>query len=108
MRTRDFVILLVCAVTAVAALFAAGSQLDRINAQREQLKLVSNPALENAPPSLAFATVALGAFRGLIVDILWMRADKLKEEGQFFDALQVAKWITTLQPRFAAVWEFHA
>lgn len=108
MRTRDFVILLVCAVVAVGSLLAAGSQLDRINAQREQLKLVSNPALENAPPSLAFATVALGAFRGLIVDILWMRADKLKEEGQFFDALQVAKWITTLQPRFAAVWEFHA
>jgi hypothetical protein len=108
MRTRDFIILLVCAVTAVASLFAAGSQLDRINAQREKMKLVSNPALENAPPSLAFATVALGAFRGLIVDILWMRADKLKEEGQFFDARQVAEWITTLQPRFAAVWEFHA
>jgi hypothetical protein len=108
MRTRDFIILLVCAVTAVASLLAAGSQLDRINAQREKLKLVSNPALENAPPSLAFATVALGAFRGLIVDILWMRADDLKEKGQFFDARQVAEWITTLQPRFAAVWEFHA
>jgi len=108
MRTRDFIILLVCAVVATASLFAAGSQLDRINTQREKLKLVSNPALENAPPSLAFATVALGAFRGLIVDILWMRADDLKEKGQFFDARQVAEWITTLQPRFAAVWEFHA
>ena len=42
----------------------------------------------------------MGAFRGLIVDILWMRADKLKEEGQFFDARQLAEWITTLQPRF--------
>ncbi len=108
MRTRDFIILLVCGMTAAASLFAAGAQLDRINAQREEMKLVSNPALENAPPSLAFATVAMGAFRGLIVDILWMRADKLKEEGQFFDARQVAEWITALQPRFAAVWEFHA
>ncbi len=108
MRTRDFIILLVCGMTAAASLFAAGAQLDRINVQREKLKLVSNPALENAPPSLAFATVAMGAFRGLIVDILWMRADKLKEEGQFFDARQVAEWITALQPRFAAVWEFHA
>ena len=50
----------------------------------------------------------MGAFRGLVVDILWMRADKLKEEGQFFDARQLAEWITKLQPRFAAVWEFHA
>jgi hypothetical protein len=70
--------------------------------------LVSNEPLENAPPSLAFATVAMGAFRGLVVDILWMRADKLKEEGQFFDAKQLAEWITILQPRFAAVWDFHA
>lgn len=108
MRTRDFLILLVCGVTAIGALFAAGAQLDHINAQREKMKIVSNPALENAPPSLAFATVAMGAFRGLIVDILWMRADKLKDEGQFFDARQLAEWITALQPRFAAVWEFHA
>jgi hypothetical protein len=63
---------------------------------------------ENIPPSLAFATVATGAFRGLVVDVLWMRADKLKEEGQFFDARQLAEWITILQPRFASVWEFHA
>ncbi len=70
--------------------------------------LVSNPALENAPPSLAFATVAMGAFRGLVVDILWLRADRMKQEGQFFDARQLAEWITILQPRFANVWDFHA
>ena len=50
----------------------------------------------------------MGAFRGLIVDILWMRADTLKQEGKFFDAKQLAEWITTLQPRFAQVWDFHA
>jgi hypothetical protein len=72
------------------------------------MKLVINEPLKNAPPSLAFATVAMGAFRGLVVDVLWMRADKLKEEGQFFDAKQLAEWITTLQPRFSAVWEFQA
>jgi hypothetical protein len=37
-----------------------------------------------------------------------MRADKLKDEGQFFDARQLAEWITILQPRFASVWEFQA
>ncbi len=108
MRTRDFVIVLVGLAAAVGLLYAAEAQLDSINAQRESLKLVVNPPTENMPPSLAFATVAMGAFRGLVVDILWMRADKLKEEGQFFDARQLAEWITVLQPRFAAVWEFHA
>ncbi len=108
MRTRDLLVVFVCLAAALGLLSAAAAQLDYINAQREQMKITINPPLENAPPSLAFATVAMGAFRGLVVDILWMRADKLKEEGQFFDARQLAEWITTLQPRFAAVWEFHA
>lgn len=108
MRTRDVIIILVSVVLAGSLFYASGAQLDYINAQREAMNLVINPVLENAPPSLAFATVAMGAFRGLVVDILWMRADRLKEEGQFFDAAQLAEWITTLQPRFAAVWEFHA
>ncbi|MDY0356745.1 MAG: hypothetical protein RBR19_12755 [Sedimentisphaerales bacterium] len=108
MRGRDIVVMAICLAMAAGLFWAAGAQLDYINAQRHQMGLVVNEPLENAPPSLAFATVAMGAFRGLVVDILWMRADKLKEEGQFFDAKQLAEWITTLQPRFAAVWEFHA
>ncbi len=108
MRLRDGIILFVCIVLVVGLLIGAGMQLDYINSQRQEMKLISNEPLENAPPSLAFATVAMGAFRGLVVDILWMRADKLKEQGQFFDARQLAEWITILQPRFASVWEFHA
>ena len=108
MRSRDKITLFLSIALAVVLLAAAGMQLDYINAKRRDMKLIINEAPENAPPSLAFATVAMGAFRGLVVDILWMRADRLKEEGQYFDARQLAEWITTLQPRFAAVWEFHA
>jgi hypothetical protein len=108
MRFRDTAIPVFCVAAAGLLLFAGGSQLGYINEQRKQMKLIINEPLENAPPSLAFATVAMGAFRGLVVDILWMRAEKLKEQGQFFDAKQLAEWITTLQPRFASVWDFHA
>jgi hypothetical protein len=108
MRLRDAIIWFVCIVLAASLLITAGMQLDFINSQRQQMKLIANEPLENAPPSLAFATVAMGAFRGLLVDILWLRADKLKDEGEFFDAKQIAEWITTLQPRFASVWEFQA
>jgi hypothetical protein len=107
MRLRDKIICFACIVLAVGLLIAAGLQLDFINRQRQEMNLIIDKP-ENFPPSLAFATVATGAFRGLVVDILWMRADKLKEEGQFFDARQLAEWITILQPRFASVWEFHA
>jgi len=108
MRLRDTTIWCVCIILAVALLIVAGMHVDNINSQRQQMKLISNEPLENAPPSLAFATIAMGAFRGLVVDVLWIRADKLKDQGQFFDARQLAEWITTLQPRFPSVWEFHA
>ena len=108
MRTRDITICLIAFALGITLLITAGNQLDYINSQRKEMKLVINEPLENAPPSLAFATIAMGAFRGLIVDILWIRADRLKEEGQFFDARQLAEWIVTLQPRFSAVWAFQA
>jgi len=107
MRLRDITICVFCLLAAAGLCFYGSRSLDRINAQRSEMKLVMNEPLENAPPSLAFATVALGAFRGLIVDVLWIRADQLKEDGKFFDAKQLAEWITMLQPRFAKVWDFH-
>lgn len=107
MHSRDIIIYFVCLVLAVGLLIGAGAQLDSINQQRQDMHLITNKP-ENVPPSLAFATIATGAFRGLVVDVLWMRADKLKEQGQFFDAKQLAEWITTLQPRFASVWSFQA
>ncbi|MFC1633462.1 hypothetical protein ACFL5Z_01360 [Planctomycetota bacterium] len=107
MRTRDTITLLICIVVGTGLCIVAGLQLDPINRHRQDMNLIINQP-ENIPPSLAFATIATGAFRGLVVDVLWMRADKLKEEGQFFDARQLAEWITILQPRFASVWVFHA
>jgi len=107
MHWRDTIICSVCISLSAFLLIIGGIWLDYINLQREQMDLIIERA-ENVPPTLAFATVATGAFRGLVVDVLWMRADKLKEEGQFFDAKQLAEWITALQPRFASVWEFQA
>jgi hypothetical protein len=108
MRFRDTIICVLCFSVAGGLLWMGTGRLDNINHQRLALRLVANEPLKNAPPSLAFATVAMGAFRGLVVDILWIRADKLKENGQYFDAKQLADWITTLQPRFPDVWDFQA
>lgn len=57
--------------------------------------------IENAPPLVAFTTVALGSFRGLIADILWFRAGGLQEKGNYFEMVQLARWITDLQPTFS-------
>lgn len=67
------------------------------------------PALgADAPAGVRFVTVALGGFRGLLADYLWLRASDLQDEGRFFEVAQLADWITRLQPRYPEVWAYHA
>jgi hypothetical protein len=63
-------------------------------------------AVEGAPPVVAIGT-ALGAFRGLIVDYLWIKLNMMKEKGLFYEMMADADLITKLQPRFGEVWGFH-
>lgn len=64
-------------------------------------------AEQDDPPQVALG-IAMGAFRGLFVNYLWIRANTLKEQGKHFEAIELARAITTLQPRFPRVWVFHA
>ena len=64
--------------------------------------------LINAPPLVVFTTVALGGFRGIIADMLWLRSARLQYEGKYFELVQLADWITKLEPRFTDVWAYHA
>ena len=57
--------------------------------------------IRNAPPLVAFTTVALGSFRGLVADLLWLRAGSLQEKKSYFEMVQLAQWITDLQPTFS-------
>ncbi len=61
-----------------------------------------------APPLVAFATVALGGFRGILADALWLRADRLQQERRFVELVQLSDWITRLEPDNEDVWAFHA
>src|SRR3954447_23805007 len=75
-----------------------------LNRDRKALGITRIEPLENAPPVLAFTTVALGGFRGLISNVLWMRASDLQDEDKFFEMAQLADWITKLEPHFVQVW----
>jgi len=94
----------------LAAMFLAGAAaLQRpINDRRDKLELVMNRDIRNVPPKYAWITAMAGSFRGLAIDLLWMRSEKLKEEGKYYELAQIARWICTLQPRFAAVWSYQA
>ena len=95
---------------ALAGLLLAGVSRvqDALNHDRETLGLTRVQPLENAPPVLAFTTVALGGFRGLISNLLWARATDLQEEDKFFEMAQLADWITKLEPHYSQVWIFEA
>lgn len=77
-------------------------------AARDRLGLTQAPATDNLPPEAAFTTVALGGFRGILADLLWMRAGRLQDEGRFFELAQLSDWIARLQPRSPAIWAYHA
>ena len=87
-------------------LFGSGRIQQSLNRDRETLGLTRTAALDNAPPVLAFTTVALGGFRGLISNFLWIRASDLQQDDKFFEAAQLADWITKLEPTYASVWLF--
>ena len=95
---------------AVVALLSTNSFIQKgLNTDRKKLDLVrTDEVLENAPPALAFTTVALGGFRGLISNLLWVRANTLQEEGKYFEMIQLADWITKLQPHYVDVWRMQA
>lgn len=54
----------------------------------------------------AVPVLALGAFRGLLIDYLWLRAITLREQGRHHEARQLAEQICTLQPRMWEVWSY--
>jgi len=103
-RLKKFLLLLLAAVL----LAGVGGLQNSLNHDRDALGLTRVSPLENAPPMLAFTTVALGGFRGLIANALWIRASELQENDKFFEMAQLADWITKLEPHFVQVWVVQA
>lgn len=93
---------------ALGLLVSAHFSQRRLNTLRGELGLTRLEPLRNAPPILTLTTVVLGGFRGLIANALWVRAIELQDEDKFFEKVQLADWITKLQPHNATVWTVQA
>lgn len=106
---KDRIVILTSVGLMVVLLIGAASLMPRINYMRADLQLTAHEdVIENMPPEIAFTQAALGSFRGIAVDILWGRVQRMQQEGKLYEAMQLADWITKLQPRFSQVWVFHA
>ena len=103
-RVKKIILLMVAAVL----MAGVGTLQKSLNHDRDTLGLTHVEGLTNAPPILAFTTVALGGFRGLISNMLWTRASQLQEDDKFFEMAQLSDWITKLEPHFSQVWAHEA
>ena len=99
---------IVLVLLGLALLWLAGGTHPRLIAQRTAQGLTAADSLEGAPPVVMFTTVVLGGFRGLMADILWLRASELQDQGRYFELVQLANWIAALEPRSAEIWSYHA
>ena len=89
-------------VLVTIALLGGGSVLSRrLDAQVKEGNLRFTGEIRNAPVLVTFTTVALGSFRGIVADLLWLRAGALQEKRNYFEMVQLARWITDLQPTFS-------
>jgi len=62
----------------------------------------------DVPPALTFVMAGLGGFRGIVSEVLWFRVNRLQEEGRYLELVQLADWITRLDPHAAEGWVYNA
>ncbi len=92
----------------LVCLWLAGGRHDALRADRMRTSHATIETLDHAPPLLTLITVAMGGFRGVVADILWLRLSHLQDAGEYFEMVQLADWISKMQPHSAEIWEFHA
>lgn len=106
--TRETKVQIVASIVLVGCLTASAALTPLIAASIGRNRLgYTDRAEEGQPPEVALG-IAMGAFRGLFVNYLWMRANDLKEAGKYYESNELSQAITKLQPRFPRVWVFHA
>lgn len=106
--SRDLRVQLIAGVIMILALVFSGTMATQVSASTGRNRLTYMDSAEEGDPPQVGLGIAMGAFRGLFVNMLWMRANDLKEEGKYYEAMELARAITRLQPRFNQVWVFHA
>lgn len=105
---KNIIISAILGIAALILIWQAGSMNSTLVDMRSQYGLTSADPLENAPPAMAFTTIVMGGFRGLVADILWLRISLLQEDGKYLELVQLSDWVTKLEARNDEIWGFHA
>ncbi|MCY2925966.1 MAG: hypothetical protein NT031_11110 [Planctomycetota bacterium] len=94
---------------AAAALLGAGLLQKPIDERMEKEDRVApgNVVAQNHPQAKLLTNV-FGGLRSVMMATLWIRANKAHQEGNHYDALQLADLICELEPYSPGVWDYQA
>ncbi len=92
---------------ALAFIAVAGMMVTPLHKDQIRYDLTSSP-VRGVSPDIVLLTTALGAFRGIVINVIWIRMESLKDDGKFFEIAQLAELACKLAPRFPKVWDFNA
>jgi len=93
----------------VLLVLAAAWQSRRLASARQSHQAGAYAAVTSKPPpALTFVVAGLGGFRGIVAEVLWFRASRLQEEGRYMELVQLADWITMLDPHASEAWVYNA
>jgi tetratricopeptide (TPR) repeat protein len=95
-------------VVVIAGLLLGALPLrDRLLAERRESGL-KEVELGKLPPLGAAGLLLIGGFRGVAVDILWLRVIALHDKREYDEERSLIELITALQPYYISVWVFQA
>jgi len=97
-----------CIAAAVVAVSLALIVPVQLSIDSLRAKLVKESVMPTQLPLSAASSAALGGFRGIAVDILWMQSDSMLIEKQYYQLMTYYQLISILQPNFPTVWQFNA
>lgn len=96
-QTTLYLVLVLLTALMLIGINGVEKQMDK---QVKEYRLRFTGDIKNASPLVSFTTMALGSFRGIVADMLWLRAESLKQDGKYFELIQLGRWIVDLQPNF--------
>ncbi len=103
-KRREWAVQVIAVSLALVSFVAAGLFVRPINRIRQDLQLVVDPdTIKGLPPDLALLG-KLGTFRALAIDWAAIRCERLKDEGKWYELLQLHETLCALAPRFPNVW----
>ena len=88
----------------VILLVISALQMPGLTSLRKEHELSEFDLAETMPAEYAVLTTALGGFRGLLADFLWLRTIQLEKASKHFELVQLYDWVGTLEPRIPEIW----